>query len=304
MFRTFKLVLAIVVALSIGYAGLGFFTVESGKVAVISNFGEYTANIQKPGLRWHSVINQDIIPVSTRVQIVKYGEGKNFDSDSLYSRSRIVAKDSKNTDIGVELTVQFMVNPDQAHKVLADYGTSYFDRGIDPIINQVVYDSVAKYEASQIAVNRVDIVNEVTRNIKDKFKTLPFLLQDVQLKKLDLPDEIEAAIVQVQVAIQEAKKVEEKEKVAVAQKKIKSLEAEMAKIERGGVANGIALIGNALNPQSLKLEQTKLFMERWDGKLPSTLIVNGDATDPSSFLLTLPQMEPTSEEVSGLSVSK
>ena len=287
----------------------GVYTIESGTVGVLSTFGKYSEDIKTPGLHFKIPVIQTVRVVDTKMQTAHYQNGAQpIDRDGLIRKQKIVVLDNKNLSIGMEITVQFTADAARATEILTKYGLNYFEKLINPIIRDVVRDSVSKYQAEEIARKRNSISSELNTLLQEKFAKLPFTLQELQLRNIDLPEIVRRKIEEVQLAKQEEQRLEMIEKQAEKNQNIKTIEAktrlievttqakaeaEKARIEAEAKAFRISkeaeaqaaankAIAASLSSELIRYEAT----QRWDGQFPRMLV--GDSS--ASMLMQVPDL--------------
>lgn len=272
-----------------------YYTIPSGYVGVLSTFGRYSEQIKSPGLHFKVPMIQDITVMDVKLQTAHYqSEVKIPENEGVISRGRIVVLDSKNLSIGMDLTLQFAPNAEEAKIILEKYGKNYFDKLIAPILRDTVRGVVSQYQAEDIAKERSRIAGHLDTELKNKFEKIPFAFVAVQLRHIDLPEIVKQKIQEVQIAKQEEQRLVMIEKQAEKQQQIKTIEAntklievtteakaqaEKRKIAADAEAYQIKVnaqaqaIANREVGESLTkdlIEYTKLKV--WDGKMPQTLV--------------------------------
>ncbi len=286
---------------------MGVYTINSGSVGVLSTFGEFSDESKLPGLHVKIPFIQDVQVVDIKMQTVNYQKDHNMDRDGVINQSRIVVLDSKNLNIGIDLTVQFSPDPTRAKDILSKYGLNYFEKLIGPIIRDTARDVVSQYQAEDIARERSKIADHLNTAMRNNFAGLPFLLDAVQLRHIDLPQIVRAKIEEVQLAKQEEQRLMMIEKQAEKQQLIKTIEAntklielttqakaesEKKKIEAAAEAFKIETqakaqaTANKLIMESLDVNGQVIqykAIQKWDGKYPATLV-----GDKSGVLLQMP----------------
>lgn len=107
----------------------------------------------------------------------------------------------------MELTVQYTPLADQASEILSHYGRNDFEKLINPIVRDVVRDVIGRYPAEKIAADRTAIAEEIRQLLREKFKKLPFRLEEVALRDIQLPATVLKKIEEVQLAKQEEQRL-------------------------------------------------------------------------------------------------
>jgi regulator of protease activity HflC (stomatin/prohibitin superfamily) len=281
----------------IGLIGIkaSFYTVQSGYVGVLSTFGKYSPDEKMPGLHMKIPIIQHVYEFNIKLHSINYKESAAVkDTKNITNKPAIRVLDSKNLPIGIEMTVQFTPEKTQASEILQKYGKNYVDVLINPVVRDVVRDVIGHYKAEEIAKDRTKITTEIKMKLSEKFKKIPFILNDVLLRDIQLPSVIVKKIQDVQIAKQEAQRLAIIEQQALKQQKIKKIEAETKLIqittnakaeaekekiqadakaykilkEAQAVQKANELISKSLTPQLIKYE----YIKKWNGNLPKTLL--------------------------------
>lgn len=277
------------------FVQMGTYTVQSGSVGVISLFGRYSDEVKEPGLHFQFPLIQRVQLVDTKMQTANYqGDDDLPDHDGLINKPKIVVLDSKNLNIGVEITVQFSPDGQRATEILKRYGHNYFEKLINPNIRDIVRDVAGQYQAEDIAVKRSLIGDEIQQQLRRKLEAAPFILEDVQIRGIELPQIVRNKIEEVQLAKQEEQRLAMIEKQAKKNQEIKSIEAdtklievtvqakadaEKKKIEADAKAYQISTEANAtafanqeiaksLNAALIRYEAVK----KWNGKYPKMMV--------------------------------
>lgn len=286
---------------------MAVYTIESGSVGVLSTFGKYDPEEREPGLHLKIPFIQAVRLFDVRLQTVNYKSVKDLpDKGGVINKPAIQVLDNKNLPIGVELTVQFTPDKNEAAEILTRFGSNYFEKLINPIVRDVVRDVIGKYQAEKIAADRTIIAKEIRAVLGEKFKELPFHLHDVALRNIRLPQIVLKKIEEVQLAKQEEQRLAMVEKQAEKNQKIKTIEANTKLIEvttqakaeaekkrigadakayqimkeAEAIAKANQLVANSLTDRLIRYKA----IEKWSGTYPATLMQGGD----KGLMLQLP----------------
>ncbi|BCX81654.1 hypothetical protein MIT9_P1232 [Methylomarinovum caldicuralii] len=279
----------------VALAFMTVYTIESGTVGVLSTFGKYDPEEKEPGLHFKLPLVQRVHVFDVRLQTVNYKSVKDQpDKGGVVNKPAIEVLDNKNLPIGVELTVQFTPMASEAAEILTRYGDNYFEKLINPIVRDVVRDVIGKYQAEKIAADRAVIAREIRAVLGEKFKALPFQLQDVALRNIRLPQIVLKKVEEVQLAKQEEQRLEMVEKQAEKNQRIKTIEANTKLIEvttqakaeaerqrieadakayqimkeAEAVAKANQLVAASITDRLIRYKA----VEKWNGTYPSTLM--------------------------------
>jgi regulator of protease activity HflC (stomatin/prohibitin superfamily) len=297
----FGILLALILSLSV-------FTIESGTVGVLSTFGSYAEEPSLPGLNFKIPFVQKVYGFDVKMQTAEYvGKHDRPVENGLITKPKVEVLDSKNLQIGLELTVQFTPIKEKAKWILSQYGDNYFDKLINPLLRDIIRDVVANYQAEEIAMNRAMIATELNDRLMKKFADIPFILNGVQLRNIELPGMVRKKIEDVQLAKQEEQRLAMVEKQQEQNKKNKRIEAEgearkkeieadakayQIQKEAEAVAFANIEIAKSITPELIKYESIK----RWSGNYPRT-ILSPSAGGSNGMFFQLPLTDSSPEEL-------
>ena len=203
-----------------------------------------------------------------------------------YEKVPAYSKDQQTAEIKV--SVSFHVPPGSVVELYSEYGSieGLTSRVVDRQVPTQVENVFGKYTAVSAVQNRVQLVQDVTKAIRESIKG-PIVIDSVQIENIDFSDAYEKSIelrMQAEVLVQTEKQNLEKEKVNAeialtqAQGQANSnlararAEAEATRLKGEAEALAIKARAQALAQNQDLVELTKA--ERWDGKLPTTMIPN------------------------------
>jgi len=201
-----------------------------------------------------------------------------------YEKVPAYSKDQQTAEIRV--SVSYHVPPGDVVALYSEYGSieNLTSRVVDRQVPTQVENVFGRYTAVSAVQNRVQLVKDVTKAIRESVKG-PIVVDSVQLENIDFSDAYEKSIelrMQAEVLVQTEKQNLEKEKVnaeiAVTQAKGQAesslararAEAEATRVKGEAEASAIKARAEALAQNQNLIELTKA--ERWDGKLPTTMI--------------------------------
>lgn len=287
-------IISVVVIVFIFVAAKPFVIINSGEIGIKVTAGEYDNTPLQPGLHFFVPIIQNVIIVDTRVRTINFSRtedmgvvGKN---QGIFRNDAISVMDSRGLTVSIELTVQYQLNWATAPQTIANYGLSWEQKIINPVVRDVVRGVVGRYPAEELPVKRNDIANLISTNIETeigKFANQPVSLSSVQLREIVLPQNIREQIEKVQVARQEAeRKRYEVEQAKMEAEKAVTLakgEADVNRTKAQGTADAMSieakaqsqanrLISDSLSSRLLELRQIET-----QGKFNEALRENKDA---------------------------
>ncbi|MCK9336644.1 MAG: prohibitin family protein [Arcobacteraceae bacterium] len=269
-----------------------FAIVNSGEVGIKITTGKYNDEPLRPGFHLFIPVIQKVILVDTKVRLMHYTAVEDVGSFDAGIRvnNAINILDSRGLPVSIDLTVQYRLLPDGAPSTIANWGLSWEEKIINPVVRDIVRSVVGSFTAEELPVKRNEIANLIELGIREKIDALtdkPVELQSVQLREIILPAKIKEQIERVQIANQEAERTRyEVERARQEAQKVAALaegEAQAKRISSQGIADAILieakaqaesnnLISKSLTKDLLQLEQVKV-----QGKFNDALRENKDA---------------------------
>jgi regulator of protease activity HflC (stomatin/prohibitin superfamily) len=269
-----------------------FTIIEEGQRGILSTNGKYQDQALLPGLHFIIPVIQKVYTVDTKVRIINYANRieNNSNTSGIVSKPAITVLDKRSLPVGIELTVQYRLNSQFAAQTISNWGFSWEDKIINPVVRDVVRNVIGKYDAEALTQMRNNLGTEIEAGIRDSvnnLKNAPAILQSVQLRDIVLPKKVKEQIEAVQIAKQAVQKAEQ-DVQRVKQEALKRAAeaqgvAQQARIEAKGKADAVTieadaqakanlLISKSLTNKLLQLEQMKV-----QGKFNEALKVNRDA---------------------------
>ncbi|MCD6433797.1 MAG: prohibitin family protein [Sulfurimonas sp.] len=269
-----------------------FTIIEEGERGILSTNGKYQDQALLPGLHFIVPVIQKVYTVDTKVRIINYAariEATARES-GIIAKPAVTVLDKRSLPVSIELTVQYRLNSQFAAQTISNWGFSWEDKIINPVVRDVVRNVIGKYDAEALTQMRNDLGTEIEAGIRDSvmaLKNAPAILQSVQLRDIVLPQKVKDQIERVQIAKQEVQKAEQDVQRVKQEALKRAAEAEgvaqKARIEAKGKADAVTieadaqakaniLISKSLTTKLLALEQIKV-----QGKFNEALEVNKDA---------------------------
>ena len=269
-----------------------FIIIQEGERGILSTNGKYQDQALLPGLHFIVPVIQKVYTVDTKVRIINYASRieTNSNASGIISKPAITVLDKRGLPVSIELTVQYRLNAQFAAQTISNWGFSWEDKIINPVVRDVVRNVVGKYDAESIPVKRNTIATAIELGISKSIKSLknsPVVLQSIQLRDILLPAKVKEQIERVQLAKQQVQQAEQEVQRAKQDALKRAAEArgiaEKARIEAKGKADAVTieadanakaniLIAKSLTTKLLQLEQMKV-----QSKFNDALRVNKDA---------------------------
>ena len=270
-----------------------FAIIEEGERGILSTNGKYSNDALLPGLHFVVPVIQKVYVVDTRVRIINYAskiEASGGSKAGINAKPAVTVLDKRGLPVSIELTVQYRLNSQFAAQTISNWGFSWEDKIINPVVRDIVRTVVGKYDAESLPQLRNQIAAEIDKGIRENIESLknsPADLQSIQLREIILPPKVKEQIERVQVAKQEVQRAEQEvqrakqdalkraaEAEGIAQKKRIEAQgkADAVTIEAKAQAEANKIIARSLTPKLLQLEQIQI-----QGKFNEALRNNKDA---------------------------
>lgn len=270
-----------------------FTIVEEGERGILATNGKFDTNVLLPGLHFIIPVIQNVKMVDTKVRIINYADKIDRSSvvgDGLMAKPSITVLDKRGLPVGIELTVQYRLNAITAAQTISNWGFSWEEKIINPVVRDIVRNVVGNYDAESLPTKRNEIATAIRIGISksvDSLENSPAKLESIQLREIILPQKVKEQIERVQLAkqqveqaqqeVQKAKqdafKREETERGKANAIKISARgKAAAIKIKAKATAEANIMISSSLTEKLLRLEQIKV-----QGKFNEALRVNKDA---------------------------
>lgn len=276
-------VLAVVFLGTFAIVPFSLHTVETGEVAIVKEFGN-AKEVKTAGLHYDPWITKSYEYVNTKTQEV-YIETMAYSSDA--------------QPMTIKMAVQYNIKGDEALEVVKQYGS---EEGLQSKLTSIITEApkavVSTRPAMEIIANRSEIPPAVEIAINEALGNKYFVvITQVSITDIDFSDVFEQAVEQKMIAEQdklkaeyenerkiaeaeanakaEIAKAEAKKEIATAEADVKKInaeaEAEALKIKATAEAEANKKIAESITPELLD----KIELEKWDGKLPTTLLGEG-----------------------------
>ncbi|MFN3795688.1 MAG: SPFH domain-containing protein [Chitinophagaceae bacterium] len=280
--------------------------IRQGEVGVKRRLGKIDPQYVEQGPKGYNIFTTTILKVPTRTMNIEV-------KPDLPSKEGLTIRS--------EISILYRIKPEAAPKIVQDIGLNYESEVILPVFRSSSADITAKFLAKDMhSGERAQIENAVRKQMSEILEPRGFIIDNVLLKTIRLPEGLARTIEEKLQAEQDAQRMEfvkEREKrdaerkiiEAEGKKEIARIQAEgeknaaiiqaearkrMTEIEAEGKANAMRIeadatrrandtINKTLTPQVLKLRQIEAFRALSNSN-NSKLVI----TDGKTPFLTLP----------------
>lgn len=263
--------IVIVALLLLTVVGGSWYTVDEGYRGVVLRNGAVTGTAE-PGLGFKLPIISSVVDISVQSQ------ARTYETVQAYS------KDQQTAILFV--SVNYRLPTDQVESIYGEYGGAegVVNRVLDRQVLQAVKNVFGRFNAVTAINERGRLVTEVTSELVSAIKG-PIIIESVQIENIDFDDDYEKAIrdrMTAEVEVQKVKQNAEREKItaeitviqaqAAADSKLAEAKAaaEATRIQGEAEASAIKAKAEALRDNAGLIALTQA--EKWDGKLPTTMI--------------------------------
>ncbi|MDQ7083521.1 MAG: prohibitin family protein [Sulfurovum sp.] len=216
-------IIAIVVIAFAIFAFKPFTIINEGEIGIKVSMGKFQEDPLRAGFHIILPVIQEIIPVSIKTRQIVYSNtkstyigdrqskslmGQNYSSD-IKRASAITVKDKRNLKVDIDISIQYKLKPQSAPDTIANYGMSWEENLINPTVRSVVRDVLGQYIAEETAEKRTEINHKIKSMIEKAINShegKPVTLVAVDLRNINLPENVQNSINDVQMAEQQKKK--------------------------------------------------------------------------------------------------
>lgn len=170
-------------------------------------------------------------------------------------------------DVTTTFAVNYNLKPEEVGQLWQNIGADYKVRIIDPYIQESIKATTAKYTAEQLVTQREKVVQDVQSLLSQRLDPEFITVTQVSIVNFKFSGQFEQAI--------EAKVTAEQNALA-AKNKLEQVkyEADQRVAAANGEAKAIAIQAQAITSQGGKEYVNLKWVEKWDGKLPTTMLGN------------------------------
>lgn len=251
--------------------GGSFYTIDSGDRGVILRNGAVVGTAE-PGLGFKLPVIDAVKEISVRANARRY------ESVAAYSKDQQTAE--------LVISVNYRLPADQVEQIYSEYGGE--EGVLTRLLDRQVYNEVKNVFGKYNAVTAINDRGRLVADVQSALQTIvkgPIIIESVQIENIDFSnvyeDSIEArmlAEVEVQKVMQNAEREKIQAEIAVIQAQAQAdsqlaqakAAAEATRLRGDAEAAAIRAKADALRDNAGLIALTQA--EKWDGKLPTTMI--------------------------------
>ncbi len=241
-----------IVLIIVGALTSGVRIIDAGQVGVQKLFGEIKQDVLSEGL---NIVNplMEVSPMTVKTQ--NYTMSSTFDEGQKSGSDAITVLSQDGLEVNIDLTILYRVIATQAPEIVRTIGIDFENKVIRPTTRTRIREVAVYYNATDLySSKREEFENRIKVKIEKDFAERGLILEQMLVRKIDLPKSVKESIERKITAVQEAQRME-----YVLQKE--QQEAERKRVEARGVADAQKIINEGLSPKLLKFEQIKMQKE-------------------------------------------
>lgn len=244
---------ALLLVISLIGAVLAYEQVPEGHAGVEKDWGAVNGNIAESGAHWKMPVQTSIQAVETRPRTytmsATQGEGEKARSDA------VTVKTVNGSSVEVDVTVRYRINHEEADTFVNEWNNEQQmeERLIRPTISTVLRDEASSLQTTgdgsiYTQEGRNALEETAIQALEEDFEDEPITLEAVQIRNINLPDQIDQTL---------DEKEQAKQQVQVEMEKVKQEEAraEQEIVRAEADAEAIEIRGEALEDNQVVLQQ-------------------------------------------------
>jgi prohibitin 1 len=214
-------------------------TIGTGQIGVVTQYGRVTGRELTEGLSTVAPFGLNSVAIYD-IKVQKE-----------VADTQAATKDLQ--DVTAEVVLNYHLNRGEVSKIHQSVGVSYKDKVISPALSETFKSASAKYNASELITERAVLKKDVYDELRNRLNKYGIVVDDVSITNFKFSDSFAKAIEDKQVAQQNAERAKFNLEAAQTDAQAQAAQAE-------------TLSDNYLR---------KLAIDKWDGKMPSTVAGDG-----------------------------
>lgn len=256
---------------------LGFRTVDTGEIGVVTNFGKVTGRILNPGASTITPFIDGVLTYNTKKVIYETAvEANQKSSKADYKDFPVDTNTKDGQQIDVAYTVRFSVDPTKVTWIASNIGSelALVDKIVKTESRVWVRNIVREYTADELYTGNVaEVQHKIEEKIGPTFSDNGLILDSLGIREIKFSDQYAQAIESKQIEAVNVQKAENIAARAIFEKNARITAAEASAKEQ-------ELQRTTISPELLQ----KMWIEKWKGDVPATMLGND-----SQMLFMVPQ---------------
>lgn len=227
-----------------------FSTIKTGEIGIKTRFGKIVGSTTNEGIIFKSPIEK-IEKINIKVQ--KY---ENKDALSTSTKDMQIVNN-------IKVSINYQIDGTNVVELYKKVGTNYSNTILEPAIQETIKGVISKYTSEELVTKRSEISLDINNTLNERIKDYGINSVSVAINNFDFSEAYNQAIEQKAVAEQNVLKAQQE----LEQTKV---EAEKKIVEAEATNKANELLKQNVTDEVLM----KQFIEKWDGKLPTTYAGN------------------------------
>jgi regulator of protease activity HflC (stomatin/prohibitin superfamily) len=227
-----------------------FSAIKTGEIGIKTRFGKIVGSTTNEGIIFKSPIEK-IEKINIKVQ--KY---ENKDALSTSTKDMQIVNN-------IKVSINYQIDGTNVVELYKKVGINYSDTILEPAIQETIKGVISKYTSEELVTKRSEISLDINNTLNERIKNYGINSVSVAINNFDFSEAYNQAIEQKAVAEQNVLKAQQE----LEQTKV---EAEKKIVEAEATNKANELLKQNVTDEVLM----KQFIEKWDGKLPTTYAGN------------------------------
>jgi len=244
----------IIAMMCIGLMAASCATVNPGEVGVKQTFGRLNGGIKESGLIWTGLFS-NLITVPTR---------------TINKEVKLNLPSKEGLNVKAEISILYHVQKNKVIDIINEIGLDYERVLILSAFRSASADVCAQFFAKDMHSGRRDVIEQdILRKMQDIIGDRGFIIENVLMKSISLPDGLYSAIEAKLQAEQQAQQMEfvlDREK----------MEAERKRVEAEGIRDAQKIIKEGITEENIKWRSLEVFQELSNSQNAKIIITNGE----------------------------
>lgn len=223
-----------------------FSTIKTGEIGIKTRFGKIVGSTTNEGIIFKSPIEK-IEKINIKVQ--KY---ENKDALSTSTKDMQIVNN-------IKVSINYQIDGTNVVELYKKVGINYSNTILEPAIQETIKGVISKYTSEELVTKRSEISLDINNTLNERIKNYGINSVSVAINNFDFSEAYNQAIEQKAVAEQNVLKAQQE----LEQTKV---EAEKKIVEAEATNKANELLKQNVTDEVLM----KQFIEKWDGKLPTT----------------------------------
>jgi regulator of protease activity HflC (stomatin/prohibitin superfamily) len=227
-----------------------FSTIKTGEIGIKTRFGKIVGSTTNEGIIFKSPIEK-VEKINIKVQ--KY---ENKDALSTSTKDMQIVNN-------IKVSINYQIDGTNVVELYKKVGINYSNTILEPAIQETTKGVISKYTSEELVTKRSEISLDINNTLNERIKNYGINSVSVAINNFDFSEAYNQAIEQKAVAEQNVLKAQQE----LEQTKV---EAEKKIVEAEATNKANELLKQNVTDEVLM----KQFIEKWDGKLPTTYAGN------------------------------